>query len=135
MMSLTGHTGNIVNPSITSSTTPLSYSESSAIDIISLNTTKQDVLSSHEPSTIDQALPQTTFNTFGVTDRPAVADDHDSHDYEKLKVNYQKVIIIIIICIATYTHVHSYHNKTGTKNILTYMNPYSPLYNSVFSSV
>ena len=85
LISPTGHTGNIVSPSTTTSATPSSYSEPSAVDqadMVNPNVTKQDVVSPHEPSTIDQALSQTTFSTFGVTDRPAVADGYNIHDYE-----------------------------------------------------
>ena len=75
----------IASPSTPSPPTPSSYNEPAAINqpkIANQNTTKQDVLPSCEPSTIDQALCQTTFSTFGVTDRPTLADDHDGDDYE-----------------------------------------------------
>lgn len=76
---------NIASPS-TIKQDVLSTREPTPIDqvnIASSSTVKQEVVSSHEPPTIDQALCQTTFSTFGVTNRPSVADDdHNSHDYE-----------------------------------------------------
>ena len=85
MMLPTRHTGSVSSLTTPSPATPSSYREPAAIiqaNIMSQTMTKQDILPSCEPSIIDRELCQTTYSTFGVTDRPTVADDYGSEDYE-----------------------------------------------------